>query len=200
KAAATLLLTIRGTPLLYYGQELGMVDNTDIPEDQLQDHAVVKSDTGETPPPRDGARTPMQWDASAHAGFSFGKAVQPWLPVHANYPEVNVQSELTDPDSILNFYRRLLRVRQHSPALQYGCWRSLIHYPHEHMAYLRETETETVLIAINFAYEQPFTLDVPLDREAWTVLLSTDHEVGKAIDLPDTLQAFEVTLLQKTRE
>ena len=199
-AAATLLLTIRGTPLLYYGQELGMVDNTDIPEDQLQDHAVVKSDTGETPPPRDGARTPMQWDDSAHAGFSFGKAVQPWLPVHANYPDLNVQSELTDPDSILNFYRRLLRVRQHSPALQYGCWRSLIHYPHEHMAYLRETETETVLIAINFAYEQPFTLDVSLDREAWTVLLSTDHEVGKAIDLPDTLQAFEVTLLQKTRD
>ena len=200
KAAATLLLTVRGTPLLYYGQELGMLDNTDIPEDKLQDKAVTQSDEGDTPPPRDGARTPMQWDDSAHAGFSFGKDVEPWLPVHENYPEVNVQQELQDPNSILNFYRRLLQVRKQSAALQWGDWRSLIHYPHEHMAYLRETETETVLIAINFAYEQPFTLDVPLDREAWTVLLSTDHEVGKAIDLPDNLQAFEVTLLQKTRD
>jgi alpha-glucosidase len=197
KAAATLLLTIRGTPLLYYGQELGMVDNTDIPADRLQDHAVVKSDTGETPPPRDGARTPMQWDDSPQAGFSFGKAVEPWLPVHDNYPEVNVQSGLADPDSILNFYRRLLQVRNHSSALKSGGWRPLIHYPHEHLAYLRETETETVLVAINFAYEQPFTLDVPIDRSGWHVLMSTDYETGSSIDLPEHLQSFEVSLLQK---
>lgn len=198
KAAATLLLTVRGTPLLYYGQELGMVDNNDIPEDQLQDRAVVKSDIEETPPSRDGARTPMQWDDSPQAGFSFGQTVDPWLPVHANYPEVNVQRELQDPDSILNFYRRLLQIRKHCPALQLGRWRSLIHYPHEHLAYLRETDTEAILVAINFTFEQPFVIDVPLDRAAWTVLLSTDHETGKAIDLPQTLQAFEITLLQKT--
>ncbi|MGD1944466.1 MAG: alpha-glucosidase [Leptolyngbyaceae cyanobacterium] len=199
KAAATLLLTVRGTPLLYYGQELGMVDNTDIPEDKLQDKAVTKSDEGETPPPRDGARTPMQWDDSAHAGFSFGKDVEPWLPVHENYSEVNVQQELQDPDSILNFYRRLLQVRKQSAALQWGGWRSLIHYPHEHMVYLRETDTETVLVAINFSYEQPLAMDVSVGREAWTVLLSTEFEAGKLIDLPDNLQAFEVSILQKTR-
>lgn len=200
KAAATLLLTVRGTPLLYYGQELGMVDNTDIPPEKLQDRAVVKSDTGETPPPRDGARTPMQWDGSPHAGFSFGKDVEPWLPVHANYLEVNVQRELDEPNSTLNFYRRLIQIRKHSAALQRGSWRTLIHYPHEHMAYLRETDTEAVLVAINFAFEQPFILDFPLARDAWTVLLSTDYETGKAIALPDTLQAFEVTLLQKTSQ
>ena len=198
KAAATLLLTVRGTPLLYYGQELGMVDNTDIPEDKLQDKAVTQSDEGDTPPPRDGARTPMQWDDSAQAGFSFGKAVESWLPVHENYPEVNVQQELQEPDSILNFYRRLLQVRKQSAALQWGDWRSLIHYPHEHMVYLRETDTETVLVAINFSYEQPLTMDVSVGREAWTVLLSTEFEASKLIDLPDNLQAFEVSILQKT--
>lgn len=197
KAAATILLTLRGVPMLYYGQELGMEDNVDIPADKLQDKAIVKSESGETPPPRDGARTPMQWDASAHAGFSFGKDVEPWLPVHANYKEVNVASQLQDPQSILNFYRALIRVRKQSVALRRGGWRSLIHYPQEHMAYLREAEGETVLIAINFFYEQPFTLDVPIDKENWTVLLSTSYEAGKQVDLSDTLQPFEVSILRK---
>ena len=199
KAAATLLLTVRGTPLLYYGQELGMVDNTDIPEDKLQDRAVVQSETEETPDSRDGARTPMQWDSGHHAGFSFGKDVEPWLPVHANYPEVNVQTALQKPDSILNFYRRLLRVRKQSEALRRGQWRTLLHYPHEHMVYLRETKAETVLVAINFSYEQPFKRDVTIDGESWTVLLSTHYETGKLIDLADSLQAFEVSILQKIR-
>ncbi|NEO83001.1 MAG: alpha-glucosidase [Spirulina sp. SIO3F2] len=199
KAAATLLLTVRGTPFLYYGQELGMVDHTDIPEDQLQDRAVVKSETGETPPPRDGARTPMQWDDSPHAGFSFGEAVKPWLPVHPNYTEMNVQQALQDPDSIWNFYRQLLQVRKQNGALRYGDWRSLIYYPHEHLAYVRETATEIVLVAINFFYEQPFKLDAAIEREGWTVLLSTYYEASKVIDLAENLQPFEVSILQKCR-
>ena len=198
KAAATLLLTVRGTPLLYYGQELGMTDHPHIPEDKLQDRAIVKSDIGETPPPRDGARTPMQWDDSPHAGFSFGKDIDPWLPVHPNYSQVNVQTALQDPNSILNFYRKLLRIRRQSEALRCGEWRTLIHYPHEHMVYLRETAAETVMVIINFSFEQPFVRDVPLAHDDWTVLLSTDYEMGKVIDLPKTLQPFEVTILQKT--
>ena len=198
KAAATQLLTVRGTPILYYGQELGMVDNIHIPTDKLQDRAVTKSDTGETPPPRDGARTPMQWDDSPRAGFSFGKDVEPWLPVHPNYPTLNVQTALQDPNSILNFYQRLIRVRKQSKALRCGSWRTLIHYPHEHIAYLRETEAETVLVVINFAYEQSFELDVPIESDTWTVLLSTHYEAGQQIDLADNLQPFEVSILQKT--
>lgn len=200
KAAATLLLTVRGTPVLYYGQELGMVDNTDIPDDKLQDRAVVKSKTEETPPPRDGARTPMQWDDGHHAGFSFGKDVDPWLPVHANYQEINVQTALEKPDSILNFYRQLLRVRKQSEALRRGQWRTLVHYPHEHMVYLRETDTETVLVAINFFYEQAFKRDVDIAGEDWTVLLSTHYETGKLINLAENLQSFEVSILQKIRK
>ena len=199
KASATLLLTVRGTPILYYGQELGMVDNTDIPPERLQDRAVVMSNTKETPPPRDGARTPMQWDDSPHAGFSFGKDVEAWLPVHSNYPDLNVEAALQDPDSILTFYKRLIHVRKHSEALRWGRWHTLIHYPHEELAYVRETENETVLVMINFAFEQPFVIDVPLDREAWTVLLSTVYETDKVIDLNGTLEPFEVTIVQKTR-
>ena len=198
KAAATILLTVWGTPILYYGQELGMVDNTHIPADKLQDRAVVKTDTGETPPPRDGARTPMQWDDSPRAGFSFGKTVESWLPVHPNYPKVNVEIALHDPNSILNFYRHLIQVRKQSAALRRGRWRTLIHYPHEQMAYLRETEEETVLVVINFAYEQPFVLDVPVDQKNWIVLLSTEYEKGKLINLADTLQPFEVSIMHKT--
>lgn len=197
KAAATLLLTVRGTPILYYGQELGMVDNLDIPPDRLQDRAVVKTDTGETPPPRDGARTPMQWNDSPQAGFSFGKDVEPWLPVNPNYPQVNVETALADDESILTFYRRLMQVRRHSDALKRGQWRSLIHFPHEHLAYLRETDSETVLVVINFAFEQPFSLDVAIDRDNWKVLLSTVYGAGKQVDLTENLQPFEASVLQK---
>lgn len=192
KAAATLLLTLRGTPLLYYGQELGMVDNTDIPKDRIQDNVM----SGTEEPPRDGARTPMQWDDSAHAGFSFGEDVEPYLPVHPNYEELNVKNALAQPDSILNFYRRLLRIRKKSQALQRGSWRTLIHYPHEHLAYVRELEAETVLIAINFAAEQPFKRDIAISPDGWTVLLSTHHKTGLKMALTENLQPFEVSIFQ----
>ena len=197
KAAAALLLTVRGTPILYYGQELGMEDNTDIPSEKLKDDVIQKSDNGETPPPRDGARTPMQWDDSAHAGFSFGRDVEPWLPVHKNYTECNVDSELKKTDSILNYYRQLIRVRKQSMALRRGTVRFLIHYPYEHLAYLREHENETVLVAINFSAEQPFKRDVEIASDGWTVLLSTDYETGKVIDIADNIKPFEVSVLSK---
>ncbi|MGJ3253931.1 MAG: alpha-amylase family glycosyl hydrolase, partial [Elainellaceae cyanobacterium] len=197
KAAATLLLTVRGTPILYYGQELGMVDNTDIPPEKRRDQAIVLSETGEVPPPRDGARTPMQWDDSAHAGFSFGKDIEPWLPVHENYHEINVKAEFADDDSILNFYRQLIQVRKASEALLRGRWETLIYYPYEHLAYTRTTENETVLVIINFSYEKPFTIDKPINPDDWQVLLSNYHPVEKVIALPETLQSFEISILRK---
>lgn len=199
KAAAALLLTLRGTPFLYYGQELGMVDNMDIPVDKLRDGAVVATETGEVPPPRDGARTPMQWDNSPQAGFSFGADVPPWLPVHKNYTDVNVKAGLAEPDSILNFYRRLIRVRQGSEALKSGSWKALMVYPHEQLAYLRETATETVLVLINFAHDKWLkdVIELELDWQQWKVLLSTRFEAGHIIDLPDSLEPFEVSILKK---
>lgn len=197
RAAATILLTVRGTPVLYYGQELGMVDYDSIPPERRRDKAIAPSTSGEVPELRDGSRTPMQWDDSPQAGFSFGKDVEPWLPVHPNYSELNVAAAWQDPESLLHFYRRLIRINRESPALKWGSWRSLIHYPHEHLAYLRELGDECVLVVVNFSFEKPFDIDLPLDRAGWTVLLSNRWETGKFVDVPDTLQAFDIWVLRK---
>ncbi len=197
QAAAAILLTVRGTPILYYGQEIGMVDNEDIPPEKIQDQVVVISEAEESPETRDGARTPMQWDDSINAGFSLGKNVEPWLPVHQNYPEVNVERELKDPDSILNFYRKLIKARKQNEALRIGNWRTLIHYPYEHLAYVRETKAERVLILINFSYEKDLTIDEYISQDNWQVLVSNVREANKIINLPTTLQPFEVSILRK---
>lgn len=198
KAAATILLTVRGTPLLYYGQEVGMVNHLNIPPEKARDKAVANPQSGESVPSRDGARTPMQWDDSAQAGFSFGKDVEPWLPVNENYLDVNVENKLKQDDSIFNFYKSLLRVRKNSEALQLGRWRTLIYYPYEHLAYLRETEHESVLILINFSYEKDLGLDESIEIPMWEVLLSNKRKTGKIIDLPEKLQPFEVSILRKS--
>jgi len=197
KAAATLLFTVRGTPVLYYGQEIGMTDNLDIPIEKARDLAIAKSEDGELPPPRDGSRTPMQWDNSTHAGFSFGQDVEPYLPVNSNYQEVNVVQQLADKESIFNFYRRLIDIRKSSNALLFGSWKTLIDYPYEHLAYVRETEVEKVLIIINFSYEKDFEVDEYIESENWQVLISNIWSTSENIDLPQTLQPFEITILKK---
>jgi alpha-glucosidase len=193
KAAAALLLTIRGTPILYYGEEIGMFNHEDIPADQSRDRAII---SGEALPSRDGTRTPMQWDDSARGGFSFGKNVQPWLPVNPNYLDINVAKEIEDDQSIFNFYRALLSVRKQSKALSHGNWSTLISYPYEHLAYLRQTDEETVLVLINFSYDKPLTTNQPPPCEKWQVLLSTDFDTGEIIPTPSDLHPFEVSILK----
>jgi alpha-glucosidase len=116
QTAAMLLLTVRGTPFLYYGEEIGMA-NTRIPRNELVDP------TGKTfwplPLGRDGERTPMQWTAEANAGFT-AKGVQPWLRIDANHVSVNVESNQHDPESIWHWYRLLLQIRKETPTLQSG--------------------------------------------------------------------------------
>lgn len=193
KAAATILLTVRGTPIIYYGQEIGMVNHENLPEERRQDEALRHA-AADSQPPRDAARTPMQWNTSPQAGFSFGKGVDPWLPVNPNYSTVNVETESQDPDSVLNFYRQLLRLRRQSEALRRGSWQSLIHYTLDYLVYVRATEAETVLVTVNFCPERSLTLDVPPPSDRWTVLLSTHRDRGQQMALPDTLQPFEVSL------
>ncbi|MFB6277343.1 MAG: alpha-glucosidase [Halothece sp.] len=200
KASATILLTVRGTPILYYGEELGMVNHENIPLEQLRDQVAISCLDEECLPSRDGTRTPMQWDWSPQAGFSFGKDVTPWLPVHDNYEYVNVETELSEQDSILNFYRELIQLRKNSEALQNGSWKPLIYYPYEHLAYLRETEQETVLVVINFSYEKNFDLDRAIPKQYWQVLLSTNLSVGEIIPLPKLLQPFEISIFRFASE
>ena len=138
RVAALLLLTLRGTPFLYQGDELGMPDG-EIPPDR-----VVDVDG------RDPERTPMQWDGSPGAGFTTG---EPWLPVGSSAATVNVAAERDDPDSTLSLYRRLVWYRKGSPALLEGDYRSLPDVPEPVYAYLRSADDERLLVALNFGGE-----------------------------------------------
>ncbi len=146
RQAAVLLLTLRGTPTLYYGDELGMRES-DIPSDKQQDPwGLNVPGLG-----RDGCRTPMPWSAGPGAGFT--SANEPWLPVGTDYSTRNVASQLRDPDSHLNLYRRLLSLRSGAAALTIGSYRALDPVPPDCYAYERSHGSERALVAINFSAE-----------------------------------------------
>jgi alpha-glucosidase len=115
RAAAMMLLTLRGTPTFYYGDELGLFEGN-VPPEKIQDPQGVNLGPERS---RDHCRTPMQWDASANAGFS---PVEPWLPVSADFPTRNVQVQMDDPQSHLNLVKALLALRRSSPALAVGTY------------------------------------------------------------------------------
>lgn len=115
RVAAVLLLTLRATPCLLYGDELGLIDQP-VPIERQRDY-FARSSGGVS---RDPTRTPMPWDESPNFGFSDAAEADLWLPVAANGGEVNVATQLADPGSLLNLYRELLRRRSSSPALRHG--------------------------------------------------------------------------------
>jgi glycosidase len=168
RSAATLLLTLRGTPCLYYGDEIGMED-VDIPPELCLDPAGLRQE-GQG---RDPNRTPMQWSSAPWAGFSPQATDKTWLPVAENYPEINVDQQIKDPDSTLNFYRKLLQVRKENTALQIGLYRSLPDAPENCFLYYREHGEDKILVAINFS-DRKQILDIP-DLENATLLLSSDQ-------------------------
>lgn len=143
RVAATLLLTLRGTPFVYQGEELGMRDGF-VPPDQYQDPQGINIGIS-----RDLCRTPFHWTPSKHAGFS---SVKPWLPIAADYRTHNVETEMFAPTSTLNFYHRLIQLRRRHPALTLGSYRSL-NAPDDCFVYLREHEKERFLVALNFTDE-----------------------------------------------
>jgi alpha-glucosidase len=152
RLAAMMLLTLRGTPTLYYGDEIGL-ENGDIKPEQMQDPQGINLGVERT---RDVCRTPMQWNASEGAGFTTG---QPWLPLSPDYETRNVAVQTATspgsaqaPTSILNLYRQLLWLRRQTPALYGGSYRPLnIH--DTCFVYLRQTADQRYLIALNFADE-----------------------------------------------
>ncbi len=145
RLAALLLLTLRGTPFLYYGDELGMPESK-IPEgakkDPWGDNVAALS--------RDGARTPMQWTPGENAGFA-PPGTEPWLPIPDDHAEVNVETELTAPASMLNLYRRLLDIRRDSPALRFGSYLAHPSSNEDVLVYRRESDHETKTVALNFS-------------------------------------------------
>lgn len=145
RLAALLLLTLRGTPFLYYGDELGM-EQAEIGDDEVLDPWGRKVAALS----RDGARTPMQWDAGPNAGFS-PKSVKPWLPLARDHEIHNVKAQLADTGSTLNMYRRLLRVRKSSVALRLGSFLTHPSSTDEVFVFRREADHETMTVALNFS-------------------------------------------------
>jgi alpha-glucosidase len=149
KLMATLYLTLRGTPVMYYGEEIGMENNDPKRREDVQDpvgRIGWPKDIG-----RDGERTPMQWSDAKNAGFS---EKEPWLPVPPSYKTHNVASESKDPASILQRYKRLLALRKSNDALREGKYIPLNESDVNVLSYLRSYKGRAVLVVLNMS-DQP---------------------------------------------
>jgi alpha-glucosidase len=184
RIAAMLLLTLRGTPTLYYGDELGM-QAVPIPPGFVQD--PWEKNLPGLGLGRDPARTPMQWDPSPHAGFTTS---MPWLPVAADYPAVNVETFQKDPTSILTLYRRLIALRRAEPALSVGRYQRCFAMD-DVLVYIREAAARRFLVALNFSGNPAAVPCAGLPSKG-TVMLSTslDRE-GERFDERIELRANE---------
>lgn len=159
KLMAALLLTTRATPLMYYGEEIGMRTTTPSRVEDVQD-PIGKIGWPEEKG-RDGERTPMQWDASKNAGFS--TAEHPWLPVPPSAAQYNVEAESRDVHSILNFYKKLLALRSSEPALRDGSYVPLDRDDPNVLAYLRKKPgaQRQMIVVLNMSGEAR-TIDLGL--------------------------------------
>ena len=146
KLLGAFYLTLRGTPIMYYGEEIGMENN------DPKRREDVKDPIGRTGWPkeigRDGERTPMQWNTGANAGFSTAK---PWLPVPSSYKTHNVETEAKDPDSVLSMYKKVLALRRSNEALREGSYTALNESDADVMSYLRSDNGKAVLVALNMS-------------------------------------------------
>jgi alpha-glucosidase len=170
RVAAMLLFTLRGTPTLYYGDELGMRD-VEIPPERVQD-PFEKNVPGRGLG-RDPARTPMQWDASPNAGFC-PPDVEPWLPVANDYRTYNVATGRGDPTSMLNLHRRLLALRRSEPALALGSYEP-VETTGDLLAYARKKDGRRLLIVLNLGH-RPQTLGEVDGRLVLSTHLDRDGE------------------------
>lgn len=203
KMIATCLHMLKGTPYVYQGEELGM---TNAYFDKLEDYRDIESinafhqyvDNGLVKAEdmmrylkeisRDNARTPMQWDASPNAGFTTGT---PWINVNPNYPKINAQAAVADPDSVFHYYQELIRLRHTLPVIVYGKFEGLLEDSETIYAYRRLLDGQVLTVACNFTdQEQACDLcENPAARE----LISNykTHKTG-------TLQPYEArVILQK---
>jgi len=146
KLMAALYLTLRGTAIMYYGEEIGMENNDPKRKEDVKDPIGRRGWPKEKG--RDGERTPMQWDASSHGGFS---SHTPWLSVPPGYRTHNVASEEKDPESILRFYQQLLRLRHQNPELLEGKYVALNQDDPSVLSYLRVYKGKAVLVALNMS-------------------------------------------------
>lgn len=174
RLTAVFMMTIPGTPFIYYGEEIGM-RNVRIARKEIKDRLGKR--LWPLYSGRDNCRTPMQWSAMPYAGFSRKK---PWLPVDSGYKKINVNHQENQSDSLLNLYRELIRLRHRYSALQKGIWKSYRKGRDGVLAYFRYNESEKLMIILNYN-KVSRTISLP-DNNSFQVLLSdTQSAVGKTL-------------------
>ena len=209
KMLGTISVLLRGIPFIYQGQEIGMQNAVWNTVDEYNDINTIDQyhtarDAGLTDKEaleacsrlsRDNARTPMQWNTQENAGFTTGT---PWLKVNDNYTEINVETQDTDPDSVLNYYRKLIALRK-SPAYKevfaYGEFLPVYQNTSSVMAYYRKTENQRILITANFGKEEvSLTLEYPVKQ----ILLSNMASAEPSLPSNDiiTLNSCEVLVFE----
>ena len=181
KMLTTFLLTMRGTPYYYFGDELGM---TNIRFDRIEDyrdimtvnlHKLIESENGDLAEfmesqkliARDNGRTPFQWDATPNANFTTGEA---WLKINPNYKEINAAAQENDQNSVLNYFRRLIKFRKANPILIYGKSEYFDLSNRRVFAFTREFENKKLLVLLNFKTENA-TANLNLDLSHAKVLI-----------------------------
>ena len=183
KMLATCLHMMQGTPYVYQGEELGM---TNVYFDKLEDYRDIESiqyyteltDSGLMNPDymmkclmlrsRDNARTPMQWDDSANAGFTTGT---PWIKVNDNYDKINAKSQVDDPDSIFSCYKKLVQLRKDYPVFVDGKFTLLLEDDENIFAYSRRNEEKTMIVVCNF-FDKEIPMPLAKECEGMEVLIS----------------------------
>lgn len=206
KLLATMNIMLRGLPFIYQGQEIGMenvkfhsIDEVD--DISTLDEYQVALNAGLTPDAalkavnrvsRDNARTPFQWNSSANAGFTTGT---PWLPANRNYSEINLASQKDDPDSVYQYYRRLLALRKDPSYAETIVYGDLIPVFEDHdrvMAYYRKSADQTLLVIGNYK-TQPQTLTLP---EGFKKVLLNNLPQFKAEGHEITLEGYQAVILE----
>ena len=183
KMLATCIHMMQGTPYIYQGEELGM---TNVYFDKLEDYRDIESiqyykeltEAGFFTPKemmkclmlrsRDNARTPMQWDSSAQAGFS---DAEPWIRVNPNYREINAEHQLKNPDSVFHYYQQLIRIRKEKEIVVYGNFEPLYREDDRIFAYIRRLDQERLLTVCNFS-EHPVKMEIPEEFEGSKCLIT----------------------------
>jgi alpha-glucosidase len=193
KLMAALYLTLRGTPVLYYGEEIGMENNDPKRREDVKD--VIGQRGWPQEKGRDGERTPMQWNTGPNAGFNDGATA--WLPVHENYKRRNVEAQTSEPKSMLNWYRQLITLRRTHPAFYEGAYLPLLEDNPSVLAYARKSKNETAVVLLNMtAARQTVSLShAQLGGSLGKSLVRTSD--AKEIDLRSvTLEPFEVVIAE----
>jgi alpha-glucosidase len=191
KLMAGLYLTLRGTPIMYYGEEIGMKTTPPTRKEDVKDPEGITGWPKEKG--RDGERTPMQWDESENAGFS--KAA-PWLPVPPTYKTHNVADESKDPNSVLTFYKKVLKLRHTNRALLDGNYIPQNENDQNVLSYLRSYKDQTVLVALNMSgAEQKVSFDLKKNGFSSAKLLAATG-TSSAKDDVVTLEPYGVFIGQ----